>query len=353
MFQVTPKLEGLTPYQPITGKFDVRLDANESFLELPWEVRETMAAKLILVEANRYPDPAAAELCKAFSDFYGIDKAFVTGGNGSDELISIIVNCFLSRGDTLLTLDPDFSMYPFYAFLAETTNICLPKDCGLFLTADEIIAALRQYKPQMLLFSNPCNPSSLGLNRADVRRIIQSTDALVVLDEAYMDFWDESLLQEAAEYDNLIILRTLSKLGLAAFRLGFAIANPKLTDLLRAVKSPYNLNTLSQVAGCAVLHHPEILRENIAFIRRQKTELLDSLKALSGKYPNRFEVLESKTNFVTLLMDNPDALRQNLREQSISIALPQGKYPRITAGSPKENAAFLAAFENYIKSLNI
>lgn len=353
MYQIPPKLEGLTPYEPISGTYQVRLDANESFLALPLEIREAIANKIMQISANRYPDPYAVELCQAFAGFYGIDASLVTGGNGSDELISVIVNCFTGRGDTLLTLDPDFSMYPFYAFLAETRNIRLPKNDGLFLTADDIIAALQEYKPRMLLFSNPCNPSSLGLSREDVRRIIQNTDALVVLDEAYMDFWDESLLQEAAEYDNLIVLKTLSKMGLAAFRLGFAIANPNLTKLLRAVKSPYNLNSLSQTAGTVVLQYPQILHDNIAFIRRQKAELLDSLKALSAKYPKRFTVLDSKTNFVTLLMDNPDTLRQKLREQSISIALPQGKYPRITAGSPEDNAAFLAAFEEIIKKMNV
>ncbi len=350
MFSVTPKLEGLTPYQPVEGTYALRLDANESFLDLPHRLKNQISRRIMEVSANRYPDPAASDLCKAFADFYGIDPSLVTAGNGSDELISVIVNCFLGRGETLLTLDPDFSMYPFYAYLAEAHHIPFPKGPGLFLTADAIIEVCKQYNPRMLLFSNPCNPTSLGLVREDVRRIIQSTDALVVLDEAYMDFWNQTLLGEAEQYENLIILRTLSKVGLAAFRLGFAVANPRLTNLLKAAKSPYNLNMLSQVAGQTVLESPEILRDAIAKIRNEKENLLQSLITLQHNHHGRFTVFDSKTNFVTLLMENPATLRDELRSRSISVGLPLGKYLRITAGSEEENRMFLSAFEAWLQN---
>ena len=236
-FELNEKLKNMTPYEPVSGNFAVRLDANESFVSQSEAIRAELAETLRELPLNRYPDPMAAEVCAKFAAYYGLNPAHVTAGNGSDELISVITGAFLSQGDKLLTVLPDFSMYGFYADLAGAEVVSLKKGEALTIDVDALIETARREQISCVMFSNPCNPTGQGLPREEVRRIVTSLDCLVVLDEAYMDFYTESLLDEAEAYDNLIILRTCSKaLGLAAFRLGFAVATERLTKVLRAVQ---------------------------------------------------------------------------------------------------------------------
>ena len=223
-YNLCDKARQLEPYDPVEGTYRVRLDANESFLLPTVSDREAMADIVQGVAFNRYPDPLAHDLCAAFGKLYGVDPALVTAGNGSDELISVIFSTFLQKGDTVLTVAPDFSMYRFYTSITENPCLTLQKDADMRIDVDEVIATIREKGVRLFIFSNPCNPTSVGLDRDSVRRIIRETDALIVLDEAYMDFWDQSLLDEVAAYDNLIILRTCSKmLGMAALPLALTI----------------------------------------------------------------------------------------------------------------------------------
>ena len=177
-----------------------------------------------------------------------------------------------------------------------------------------------------------------------MRRLIRSVDALVVLDEAYMDFWDQSLLGEVEDYDNLIILRTCSKaIGAAALRLGFAVAAPRLTRVLRAVKSPYNVNSLSQAIGTLVLGEREWEAGARAQIVDSRRALQSSLARLQEEFPGVFTLYDSCTNFVFLKTGRAKELFDGLLGRGIAIRLFNG-YLRVTAGSEEENAAFLEAF---------
>ncbi|MDR1892987.1 MAG: aminotransferase class I/II-fold pyridoxal phosphate-dependent enzyme, partial [Oscillospiraceae bacterium] len=237
MYNLPEKLRTLAPYAPPSGDFPIRLDAKESFISVPADIKAKMLDAAGGVLFNRYPDPMAARVCESFAAYYGINPENVAAGNGSDDLISVITNAFLKKGGRLLTLSPDFSMYPFYGHIAEAKLEVMQKKACLSIDVDALM--YRAGECDMLIFSNPCNPTSLGLRREDVRKIITGTNALVVLDEAYMDFWDQSLLGEINEFNNLIILRTCSKMiGLAALRLGFAVANKTLITAVKAAKSP-------------------------------------------------------------------------------------------------------------------
>ncbi|HPE15618.1 MAG TPA: aminotransferase class I/II-fold pyridoxal phosphate-dependent enzyme [Oscillospiraceae bacterium] len=339
------KLTGMTPYQPTTERYPIRLDANESFLPLPEEKRSALAAAVAeAVAFNRYPDPLARALCAAAADYYGVPETCVTAGNGSDELISVLMNTFLPRGGRVLVTEPDFSMYAFYAGLAEAEVTVLPKREGAF-TADELIEKAAEAKPDMVLFSNPCNPTGRGLPRGDVLRVIGEIDALVVVDEAYMEFWDQSVLPEAVGAENAIVLRTCSKaLGLAAARVGFAVACGRLTGYLRAAKSPFNVNTLSQIAGELVLRDKAAIRGNIAAILKSRDALTKDLAALAARHPDALEVFPCVTNFVLAKPRDAAAMQQALRERGVCVRL-LGDCLRITAGSEEENGTFLRELE--------
>ncbi|MBQ3140866.1 MAG: histidinol-phosphate aminotransferase family protein [Clostridia bacterium] len=344
------KLNGFTPYIPVLPQDGIIANANESFLPVNADLSLQIADQAARIAANRYPEPTAEKVRKGFGAFYGVDPELVTVGNGSDELLSVLICGFLTKGDHLVTLTPDFSMYPFYAKLSGAEHVALEKNADLTFDVDETIRRVNEIKPKLLIFSNPCNPSSVGMPRDTVRRIVRECDCVVIVDEAYMDFWDESLLPEAAQYDNLIVLRTLSKVGYAAYRLGFAVANAELTALIRAVKSPYNINSLSQAAGEAVFSRPDDLRARILAIRRSRDELYAEVCELQAQYPNAFTVPESRANFVTLLMPDPKPLFEYLTANRIYVSLNAGKYLRITCCAPEDNQKITAALRAYFES---
>lgn len=336
-YEICDKLKNMTPYDPAEGTYRIRLDANESFLPLPDEVQEKLPKVLEKIWFNRYPDPLAGELCADFGRYYGVNPAFVTAGNGSDELINIISNAFLQRGDTVLTLDPDFSMYSFYAELAECRCVHLKKGERFRIDPDAVIECANRENAAMVIFSNPCNPTSVLLPREDVRKIIRGVNGLVVLDEAYMDFADASLIREAADYDNVILLRTCSKaFGMAAIRLGFAVANPTLTRALRAAKSPYNVNSVTQAIGSVVLSEPEAAHHAVEQILLSLQGLYGMIQELARKYPGKIDVIEPHTNFVFARYEDAGELFEFLKKNAM-IVRRMGDYLRITAGRNHEN----------------
>lgn len=347
-FELNDKVLNIEPYDPIKGNYRIRLDANESFLNPPANIQKEIAKAVTEAAFNRYPDPNATEVCKMFAKYYGINSELVTAGNGSDELISVIMNAFLEKGDKVLTLSPDFSMYRFYTRIVECPCVIFEKNKDFSVDVDRLIKTAEREKVRLIIFSNPCNPTSVGMSADDVRKLIKGVDALVVLDEAYMDFWEQSLLSEVEEYDNLIILRTCSKaIGLAAIRLGFAIANKKITDLLHAVKSPYNVNSITQAIATIILSHPDYIKYCIAKIKYSRESLYKQFKQLEEEYPDKIRVLKTVTNFLYINFDNSSKLFEKLISQGIVVRL-MGDYLRITAGSDYENSEIIKAIRKFI-----
>ena len=350
MFQLNEKVKNLTPYEPISGTYEIRLDANESFLTVPKNIENEMVEALKNSALNRYPDPMATKLVEGFSMYFGVNPECVTAGNGSDEIISVIMNAFLQKGDKILTLEPDFSMYRFYAEIAECESVKYQKDDNLDVNIDDVITLANKENVRIVIFSNPCNPTSRIVTKDNIRKLINSTDALVVLDEAYMDFAeDESLLGEFENYDNLIILKTCSKaLGSAALRLGFAVANKTLTNVIRAVKSPYNVNSVSQALGEVLFAHPDYIDNCIETVVNSRKELYNEiLKIKSDKIE---KVYETHTNFVFMKVKNAKQVFEKMKENSIIIRN-MGEYLRITAGTKYENEKMLETFKKVLEEV--
>ena len=350
MFQLNDKVKNLTPYEPISGTYEIRLDANESFLIFPKEIEDAMVAALRNLALNRYPDPMATKLVNGFSKYFNVNPDCVTAGNGSDEIISVIMNAFLQKGDKILTLEPDFSMYRFYAEIAECDSVKYQKDENLDVNIDDVIALAKKENVRIVIFSNPCNPTSRIVTKEDVRKLINSVDSLVVLDEAYMDFaGDESLLGEFEKYDNLIILKTCSKaLGSAALRLGFAVANKTLTNVIRAVKSPYNVNSVSQALGEVLFSHPDYIDKCIETVVNSRKELYNEI--LEIKSDKIEKIYETNTNFVFMKVKNAKAVFEKMKDNSIIIRN-MGDYLRITAGTENENAKMLETFRKVLEEV--
>ena len=349
-YQLCEKVRQLEPYEPIKGQYRIRLDANESFYSMPEELLSEIREIVNTLDFNRYPDPMAAELIKSFSDFYGLAPDTVTATNGSDEMLYLLASAMLNKNSTVVVADPDFSMYNFYSFLSENRVISYGKTELMNIKIDDLIKTVKDNNADMVIFSNPCNPTGMGISAEDARKLVTSVDSLVVLDEAYMDFWDQSILTEAAGYDNLIVLKTASKaVGCAAIRLGFAVANKTITNALRAVKSPYNVNSLSQKIGACVYRHKKLLQERRDTIIKNTKELYKAFLELDKKYALGFDIAEpcAKFDFVrTALAEN---IFNYLLDNGIAVRFFRSAGAlRITTGSEEENTEVLRFIEKYI-----
>ena len=348
-YTLNDKIKNLVPYEPISGTFNIRLDANECTLNYNDEFKQLVFDAVNSIDFNRYPDPTCINIRKSFADFYGIDYKNVTVGNGSDELLFIIESAFLEKGDSLLVATPDFSMYEFYSSIAEVNCVKYVKNTELNIDIDKLINIVNSNNIGLVLFSNPCNPTGQGVCKKDIVKLLNSVNALVVLDEAYMDFWsdEESLIKDVNNYSNLIVLRTASKaMGSAALRLGFAVSNITITNALTAVKSPYNVNTLSQTIGASVYKNKKFLKNQINTIVENTNLLYNRLVDISNNTED-FVVYPTKTNFVFVKTSFGKDLWNFLKDNSVAIRF-MGDYIRITAGTKEEIDTTVKLIDRFI-----
>ena len=345
---MTKKLRSLDLYIPPDSGCRIRLDSNESPYDMGEVFKDDIARVITDTCLNRYPEPRYTALLEAASDYFGIPADNITAGNGSDELISVILGSFLSKGDTVVTISPDFSMYAFYGFLNELKVHSVPKEDDLKINISKVIEFCSQNPVGAVIFSNPCNPTSLGVRRQDVLRLIKNVSCLCVIDEAYMDFWDQSVMDQIETLDNLIVLKTASKnMGMASLRLGFAMACREITDVLRAVKSPYNVNSYTIAAACEMMRHKDVIEENTQKILAARDELREGLLRLSERHFTIERVYDSVTNFVFVKTPKAETIAAELKKRSVSIRQ-MGGYLRITAGTPDEVKELLYRMEQVL-----
>lgn len=351
-YELNDKIKNLVPYEPIAGTYNIRLDANECTLGYDKDFMNMVDEAVHSVEFNRYPDPVCLELRKAFALYYEINYKNVTVGNGSDELIFLIESAFMKKGDKLLVTTPDFSMYEFYSSITENPCVKFQKNADLNIDIDLLIEKINSENISVLIFSNPCNPTGQGITKLEAEKLISSVNALVVLDEAYMDFWDDenSLIKDVNNYDNLIVFRTASKaLGSAALRLGFAVANKTISRAIAAVKSPYNVNSISQSIGTSLYKNKEFLKNRTKTIVENTKLLYNKLVRLSEDIDD-FYVYPTKTNFVFIKTGFSKKLWEYLKNKSIAVRY-MGNYIRITAGTVDEIFYVVSAIEKFISEI--
>lgn len=350
------KLKNLSPYTVTKDEsIKIHLDANENYADIPEWLKDKVAENIKKVNFNRYPDVMADKLVEKYSAVIGVDKNKIVCGNGSDELINIIMNSFLSKGDKAVAFIPDFSMYSFYGEIIEADMFSIEKNAEDFsVDLNRIAELVKREKIKLVIFSNPCNPSGQLIEKCAVEKFLCECPCLVVVDEAYMDFSNDpegsTLCREEYfdKYPNLIILKTLSKAyGLASLRLGFMLSSQYYIDIIKATKSPYNVNSLSQAAGETVLSEPEFLKERIAQLKLWKAELQDKLLSLLSD-KSRFMVYSTQTNFIYIKTEEAKEIYAYLLNRGIKVRLMEG-FLRITSGSAEENETLAREVKNYIE----
>ena len=339
------KLKNVEAYNPTEYNGEIRLDANESCFDLPQEIKDEIAENIKKIEFNRYPDPNATELCAKFASYFGINAKNVLAGNGSDELLSLLFGAILRPNSFVMLVTPDFSMYKFYADLYGQNSLVFNKPINTKFEYKKALSLAQ--KADMIVFSNPCNPTSTGAFKKDILELVSSVSGIVVADEAYMDFWDESVINHINRLNNLIVLKTCSKaFGIAAARVGFAVANENIIEMFKKAKSPYNVSTLDQVAAMTVLSHPQYLKERTQQLIEQRNKLYNGLKPLLTA---EMQMPEPKTNFVRISTFRAQQIYDALREKGIITRCLGENILRISVGTDDEINTLLKAFKEVTK----
>lgn len=353
--KVSHKLDTAETYIPEQSNCKIYLNANESFVPLDKALKEACDSAIYeaSLSLNRYPDAFSLGLCRAFSTYYGIDERFVSAANGSDESIAMLYSCLLDAEDTVMTLERDFAMYRISANTHNLKVVSLAKDEDTQrLSADEVIKKANETSCNMLIFSNPCNPTGQVFKRDEVIKIVEHIDALVVVDEAYMDFSHESVIELAGSiYENLIVLRTASKaFGMAGIRLGMQVASLDITRRLKAGKLVFNVNSFAQKIGEAIYQNKASCMKAIEEIKASTVYLYGELCKLSRKYDRLIRVYPTEANFIFMKAHNAKGLFDALKEKGIMTRDFGKDYFRVCAGTESENQAFLKALEDILES---
>ncbi len=346
---IRPEVRALTAYHvdPITSP--VKLDANESpFAPSP-------ALEAAIVEAtrglpiHRYPDPEARDLRTLLARRLGVPAEQLILGNGSDELIQMLLMAVADPGAVVMAPTPTFSMYELGARALGLRFVGVPLDARFALDAAAWRAALERERPRAAFLSSPNNPTGNCLDAAAILDTLDRCRGLVVVDEAYFDYCGRTVLPELPRCPNLVVLRTLSKIGMAGLRLGILAAGPAIVDELNKVRLPYNINMLSQTVARVALEHDAEVRAHVKAILRERDALQRALRA----FPE-VEVFPSDANFLLIRSPFPaEVVHEGLARLGVSVRRFGGdpalaRCLRVTMGLPEENARFLDALKRVL-----
>ena len=343
---VREEILGMSAYHVAPAQGMVKLDAMENPYRLPPELAARMGERLAQVAVNRYPDCAGAALKARLAATMGLpDGLGMVLGNGSDEVIQMLSVLLARPGAVALALEPSFVMYRASAMLAGLRYVGVPLRADFTLDEPRLLAAVAEHRPALTWIAYPNNPTGNLFPRDALLRVIAAAPGVVAVDEAYFPFsGGASLAAEVGRHPNLVLVRTVSKLGLAGLRLGLAAGPADWMAQLEKVRPPYNVNVLSAAAAELLLDHHAVLDEQAARIVADRARLERGLDAIAGL--RRFP---SAANFVLVRVADGPRTFEALKGSGILVKTLNGSHPllanclRLTVGTSDENAKLLAA----------
>ena len=347
---IRPQIRDLGAYEVPDAHGMVKLDAMENPYPLPAPLQQELAQILSQLAFNRYPEPQPKLLRELLYQQMGVPhQAGLLLGNGSDEIIQMIALATAQPGAVMLGVEPSFVMFRMIATFVGMEFVGIPLNAQFQLDEQPLLQAIGRHQPAVLFLAYPNNPTGNCFDAALLRTVLQQTSGLVVVDEAYFPFTDQSFLPELLNYPNLLVMRTLSKLGLAGIRLGFLAGPRALVDQLEKVRLPYNISVPDQAVATYMLRHLSVLQEQTGRIRQQREVLRSQLALLEG-----VTVYPSEANFLLLRVASAARIFDALRHRGILIKNLGKAHAlladclRVTVGSPEENQQFLTAFQNVL-----
>jgi len=345
---IRPEIRELSAYHVADASGLTKLDAMENPYTLD-ELTGHWSEVLASAEVNRYPDPSAAQLRKKLAQVMSVPEGAATVlGNGSDELIQMLAMVVSGKDRCILSFDPGFVMYRMIAEFVGMQYVGVPLDEGFNLDMTATRAAIKQHQPAIIFIAYPNNPTGNLFSESDIEEILNIAPGLVVVDEAYHPFAQSSFMPKLADYEQLLVMRTVSKMGLAGLRLGMLAGSPVLIQQIDKVRLPYNINVLTQQAAFTALDHVAVLDEQAALIRAERESMLLALAAMPA-----VQVFPSRANFILFRLVKQDAAEvfDSIRNDGVLIknmnaqAGPLKNCLRVTVGKSEENTAFLTALK--------
>lgn len=345
---IRKELENFIPYNANQKPFKIKLDANESPFELPDNVKKKLAAYFLGDTSIRfYPDAGAVELRKTISEALNVDTDEIVVGNGSDQLIEIILNAFVNQGESVICPMPSFGMYKISTIIRGGTPVdyILEKENGYNYDIFKGIELIKKHNAKVIFLCTPNNPTGNVISSDMLLKLLKECpQTLVVVDEAYVEFWGESVAGFIKDYQNLIVLRTFSKaFGLAGIRCGYSISCKDIAQALNKVRPPYNIGSLSQLIAKLVLDEKAEVEKHIEYLKLQRQYLEEALKKIRGVH-----VYKSCANFILVKIDNALDVNAKLIERGIMVrdfinAPMLEDCLRISVGNKEQNAVLLEA----------
>lgn len=328
-------------------QYTINLDSNEIYLEMDGNILMNMKSCLTNIALHRYPTNEMTTIKKLYANYAGAESKNIIVGNGSDEVLELVISNVISEGKKALSLGPDFVMYDFFVsrFGGELKTYEIGKSMNF--NVEEFIGLGKQQNVDLIVFSNPNNPTGIGIELEDIIKILEAfKDTTVLVDEAYYEFYGKSMIPYINEYKNLMVTRTLSKAwGLASIRIGFLITHEDNICELLNHKIPYTVSSFSQNLASVVLRYPEKVINNTKQIIEQREELYGNLKEVQKNASMNIQFYPSKGNYIYGITAHKEALMKGLENNGIVIRNFSDDTFRITVGSPMQNRKVVDAIK--------
>ncbi|MDP2759760.1 MAG: histidinol-phosphate transaminase [Sideroxyarcus sp.] len=350
---IRPEIRALNAYHVPPASGMIKLDAMENPYLLPQALRDQIARSVADAEINRYPDPGAQQLKAGIRQVVDLPPGMdILLGNGSDEIIQLLALALAKPGAVVLSVEPSFVMYRMIATFAGMRYVGVPLREDFSLDLEAMLESIKREQPALVFLAYPNNPTGNLFDAAAVRRIIETAPGLVVLDEAYYAFASDSFIPQLAHYDNLLVMRTFSKLGMAGLRLGFVAGSAAWLSQLEKLRLPYNVGVLPQLVATQLLAHHDVLLAQAESIKQERTGLLAALQAIRGvtAYP-------SEANFILFRIAAATAVFEGLKQRGVLIKKLDGSHPalrnclRVTIGTATENERFITALRECLQTM--
>jgi histidinol-phosphate aminotransferase len=336
---------------PSTGM--IKLDAMENPYLLPESLRTLLAQKVASAEINRYPDAGAQGLKESIRQVTSLPSDMdMLLGNGSDEIIQLLAMAVAKPGAVLLSVEPSFVMYKMIATFTNMRYVGVPLTEDFSLDLSAMLAAIEQYQPALVFLAYPNNPTGNLFDVDAIKQIIEVSPGLVVVDEAYYAFASDSFLPLLGLYENLLVMRTFSKLGMAGLRLGFLAGSKIWLEQLEKLRLPYNVGVLPQLVAETLLANHDVLLQQAAQIKHDRAWLYGRLVGTIDvrAYP-------SEANFILFRVGQATKVFEGLKQRGVLIKNLNGGHPalidclRVTVGTPEQNELFIVALQDTINHL--
>ncbi|MGV8905064.1 MAG: histidinol-phosphate transaminase [Acetobacterium sp.] len=346
---VRKNIKNLTAYKVDSPQYEIIVNANENPYDFPMVLKRQFCDEICNTDLNRYPEACFPELLKELSDYTGVPEEGIICGSGSDEVIAMINQAFVNPGDIIVSHTPSFAMYDIWATIADARHIRVEDFPDHRPDIDTMISEACEHNAKLVYLCNPNNPTGHTFSTEDILKVLDAVPSLVILDEAYIEFFGESGVNLITKYPRLLILRTLSKaFGLAGIRCGYALGNKEIIDVLYKVKGPYNLNVLTQKLAVIALKNRATILRNLEILKAEREKAVAFLEALHA-----FKIYPTGSNFIYFESPQAEEIYEALLKKNILIKYfkevdRQSGSIRFSIGKPQENQKILAIIKEVV-----